>query len=215
MLQRAKINRRLTAPNNPQADGLAERAVQTVKRALCKVMEGGQQEEWDEAALRTTLGYNCSAQESTKIPPHHVIFAQTSTISPATVTRFEGPAPNNLVYCAPCHLPDIDPAVDHCLAKPDAKLPCKVCHFPEPEDTMLLCDACRTGWHMECMDASMKEVPRGIWVCPQCSADSVSTEHVSQANMEEERIVAAPVTTQEKEAPAAASPRKRSRPARK
>ena len=55
---------------------------------------------------------------------------------------------NNLVNCAPCHLPGIDPSIKHQRASPDANLACEICHFTESEETMLLCDAGGTGWHM-------------------------------------------------------------------
>jgi len=48
LLRQYSIDHRTTAPNHPRADGLAERAVQTIKRALKKVCEQSQKpEEWD------------------------------------------------------------------------------------------------------------------------------------------------------------------------
>ena len=44
MLYKAKIDHRMTAPNYPQPDGLAERAVQTMKRALRKHVDKGRQD---------------------------------------------------------------------------------------------------------------------------------------------------------------------------
>jgi hypothetical protein len=36
---------------------------------------------------------------------------------------------NNVCNVASCHLTDIDPTIDHTLARPDKKLACKVCSF--------------------------------------------------------------------------------------
>ena len=50
------IDHRRTAPNHPQADGLADRSVQTVKRALRKYCESSQQPEtWDAAVAWITF----------------------------------------------------------------------------------------------------------------------------------------------------------------
>jgi hypothetical protein len=68
----------------------------------------------------------------------------------------------------PCHLPDIDPIVVPQLARPLADLACEVCGLPHPEETMLLCDACGTGWHMACLTPPLLYVPEGSWVCPGC-----------------------------------------------
>jgi len=69
---------------------------------------------------------------------------------------------NNLVNCAPFHLPGIDPSTNHQLTSSDANLACKIWHLTKPEETLLLCDACSTGWHMVCMDKEMEEVPEAF-----------------------------------------------------
>lgn len=42
----------------------------------------------------------------------------------------------------------------------DCKL-CVVCLDSGDEATLLICDACDRGWHMDCCDPAMKEVPQG------------------------------------------------------
>jgi hypothetical protein len=69
---------------------------------------------------------------------------------------------------APCHLPDLDPTLDLSLLRPSADMACEVCNSPEMADTMLLCDGCNTGWHMQCLEPAVKTVPKGYWLCPTC-----------------------------------------------
>ncbi|KAI8823614.1 uncharacterized protein EV422DRAFT_521649 [Fimicolochytrium jonesii] len=43
---------------------------------------------------------------------------------------------------------------------------CEICGSAEHEETMLLCDHCDSGWHLECL--GMAEVPDGEWACDNC-----------------------------------------------
>lgn len=42
---------------------------------------------------------------------------------------------------------------------------CQVCHEP---GTLLLCDRCDTGWHLQCLNPPLNNVPKGEWFCPRC-----------------------------------------------
>eukprot|EP00983_Pelagomonas_calceolata_P013481 431329-Pelagomonas_calceolata.AAC.5 len=75
---------------------------------------------------------------------------------------------------APCHLPGIDPTIDHTLARPDINPKCQVRAFVDEEDKMQLCDGCGTGWHTMCLQHPLQSIPRGDWLCPRCIADGVS-----------------------------------------
>jgi len=75
---------------------------------------------------------------------------------------------NNVCNVAPCHLPDIDPIIDHTLARPDQHLACEVCRSMDEDGKMILCDGCGTGWHTMCLDPPLEAVPRGDWLCPRC-----------------------------------------------
>lgn len=33
---------------------------------------------------------------------------------------------------------------------------------------MLLCDSCERGWHQQCLNPPLAEVPEGDWLCPTC-----------------------------------------------
>ncbi|XP_066108566.1 PHD and RING finger domain-containing protein 1 isoform X3 [Saccopteryx bilineata] len=67
---------------------------------------------------------------------------------------------------------------------------CEVCGRSDREDRLLLCDGCDAGYHMECLDPPLQEVPVDEWFCPECAGpgaaaplpgntDSVSEEEVS------------------------------------
>jgi hypothetical protein len=95
---------------------------------------------------------------------------------------------NNVCNVAPCHLPDIDPTLDHTLAVPDKNLACEVCAFMDEEDKMLLCDGCGTGWHTMCLNPPLSCIPKDEWLCPRCMNDGVSIADlkVRRAHMEPE-----------------------------
>ncbi|XP_069865891.1 PHD and RING finger domain-containing protein 1-like isoform X2 [Dipodomys merriami] len=66
---------------------------------------------------------------------------------------------------------------------------CEVCGRCDREDRLLLCDGCDAGYHMECLDPPLQEVPVDEWFCPECAAPGgvpasdivpVSEEEVSQ-----------------------------------
>ncbi|XP_038113307.1 PHD and RING finger domain-containing protein 1-like isoform X1 [Culex quinquefasciatus] len=58
---------------------------------------------------------------------------------------------------------------------------CEVCRRPDREDTMLLCDACNLGFHMECLSPPLEIVPVGSWYCDCCFA-SASEEDDEEVN---------------------------------
>ncbi|KAJ9504821.1 hypothetical protein QJQ45_005656 [Haematococcus lacustris] len=86
----------------------------------------------------------------------------------------------NLCNLAPCHLPDIDPSIDHTLARPAVDFPCSICKSPADADRLLLCDNCGTGYHTFCLTPPLAAVPEGTWLCPACHAKGISVQHVQQ-----------------------------------
>lgn len=91
MLRDLLIDHRVTE-RNPQADGLAERAVGTVKRALKKMVEERHQVgDWDvEIVPWIVLGYNCSKQRATGYSPYYLLHGVEPVVPPAVKARMEG-----------------------------------------------------------------------------------------------------------------------------
>jgi hypothetical protein len=88
-----RIDHRVTSAHCPQSDGLAERAVQTVKQALRKHLIVDPQQDWDTKLPWIALAYNCSIQEATRLTPYEVVFARKAIIPPAAASEFANPLP--------------------------------------------------------------------------------------------------------------------------
>ncbi|CAH4037870.1 unnamed protein product [Pieris brassicae] len=61
---------------------------------------------------------------------------------------------------------------------------CEICARSDNEDTMLLCDGCDLGYHMQCLTPPLTEVPATEqWFCPNCDIfdvmDFIDIEEVS------------------------------------
>ena len=96
LLTQCLIDHRTSSPSHPQANGLAERAVQSVKRALRKMVYAqhastGGAVNWDEQLPWVLLGYRASTQESTKFSPMQLLYARDPVIPPATLERMSEP----------------------------------------------------------------------------------------------------------------------------
>jgi len=140
-LQAWFIDHRVTSPNHPSADGLAERTVQTFKRALRKYCEAvANAEQWDDVLPWIVLGYNCSVQTSTRMSPYYMLYARHPVIPPAIVERFAEPVD---VY-------DVEAAAQLMLARAELaqkiSLQGTICalHNTEISSGMLLCEGVAT-----------------------------------------------------------------------
>lgn len=58
---------------------------------------------------------------------------------------------------------------------------CEVCHMSDREESMLLCDSCNGGYHMECLEPPLTEIPAGSWYCDNCFESESSGE--DEANL--------------------------------
>jgi hypothetical protein len=86
------IDHRHTSASHPPANGLAERAVGTVKRALSKFCaEEGTQQEWDKHLPWLQLGYNASPQKATGFSPYQLMHAVTPVVPPAVREQLAEP----------------------------------------------------------------------------------------------------------------------------
>lgn len=45
---------------------------------------------------------------------------------------------------------------------------CEICGRCDGEDRMLLCDGCDLGYHLECLDPPLDNIPTGSWYCQDC-----------------------------------------------
>nr|XP_003700397.2 PREDICTED: uncharacterized protein LOC100882431 isoform X1 [Megachile rotundata] len=62
---------------------------------------------------------------------------------------------------------------------------CEVCHQSDREDRMLLCDGCDCGYHLECLNPPLDEVPVEEWFCPECSQNSQSDAEAVEIDVDE------------------------------
>jgi hypothetical protein len=70
--------------------------------------------------------------------------------------------------CAPCHLPHIDGTIHPGTSHISVGLKCRLCGSPKRAATLVICDVCSIGWHLECLTPPLLEVPVGQWSCPTC-----------------------------------------------
>lgn len=73
---------------------------------------------------------------------------------------------------------------------------CEICNSADREESMLLCDGCDKGYHMECLDPPLTEIPEGSWYCDNCfeSESNASDEDISQLIEDMETEVGIPET---------------------
>lgn len=58
---------------------------------------------------------------------------------------------------------------------------CEVCGRSGDEESMLLCDGCDLGYHMQCLSPPLTEVPIDQWYCPSCN-DLIDVVHTSEVD---------------------------------
>lgn len=82
------IDHRRTSPYHPQADGLAERVVQTLKKSLRRMRMANPGQEWDELLPYIALGYRCSEQKATGFSPFELLYARSPILPSAARETF-------------------------------------------------------------------------------------------------------------------------------
>lgn len=64
---------------------------------------------------------------------------------------------------------------------------CLTCREGEVEDmTFLECERCEEGYHIECLQPQLFEVPEGEWFCPRCEQDADNWSHPPREEEEEQ-----------------------------
>lgn len=53
---------------------------------------------------------------------------------------------------------------------------CLVCESDDRDDELLMCDYCNDGYHIDCLDPPLDEVPDEEWFCDDCLAEIESDE---------------------------------------
>jgi len=51
-----------------------------------------------------------------------------------------------------------------------SKVQCQLCSSPHDETKLILCDKCDAGYHTNCLDPQMSQIPQGEWLCPLCDS---------------------------------------------
>lgn len=53
---------------------------------------------------------------------------------------------------------------------------CEVCAATDREESMLLCDGCNRGYHMDCLQPALTEIPASAWYCDYCFRSDASAD---------------------------------------
>jgi len=56
-------------------------------------------------------------------------------------------------------------------------LMCEVCGLGEPDESIIICDGCDLGYHLECLRPALTQVPTGAWFCDCCCNKLAATIH--------------------------------------
>ena len=90
LLESLLIDHRHSSSYHPQANGMAERIVQVVKKSLKRSVQNPDVlHRWETIIPSLQLAYNASKQTSTQIAPYTAIFAQVPVVPPESKDRFE------------------------------------------------------------------------------------------------------------------------------
>ena len=89
LLTQQQITHRVTSRDNPQADGLAERMVQTLKQSLRRcLLDQSWGIPWDDILPYVAMGYRISKQKSTGFSPYFLLYGR-DPLFPSTIQHLE------------------------------------------------------------------------------------------------------------------------------
>ena len=92
-----------------------------------------------------------------------------------------------------------------CMSEPWQCIECKVCSFCQHSgdaDNLLFCDSCDKGFHMDCLQPPMNEMPTGFWMC--CLCDKVTDSQGKSIRKRKKTV--APLSSKEKVKPKSEKP---------
>lgn len=69
--------------------------------------------------------------------------------------------------------------------------PCEICSNTDREDVMLLCDGCDKGFHIDCLNPPLAEIPQTNWFCTHCQNESDSDDDDDDEDVSEDEEVEA------------------------
>ena len=92
LLLKCLIDHRVTSASHPQANGLSEKCVGSVKSCLARYVDtSGSPEDWDLYLPWIALGYRATPQESTKYTPFQLMYSANCIIPPNIRERLAVP----------------------------------------------------------------------------------------------------------------------------
>jgi len=56
---------------------------------------------------------------------------------------------------------------------------CELCDSRDHAESMLLCDKCDKGFHMDCLNPVVQKMPKGSWFCDQCCLETKDVPKLS------------------------------------
>ena len=89
LLAKQEITHRIISRENPQADGLAERMVQTLKQSLRRcLLDQSWGIPWDDILPYVAMGYRISKQKSTGSSPYFLLYGR-QPLFPSTIQHLD------------------------------------------------------------------------------------------------------------------------------
>ncbi|KAK3280194.1 hypothetical protein CYMTET_11959 [Cymbomonas tetramitiformis] len=92
-------------------------------------------------------------------------------------------------HIAPCFLMQIKDKYDFQEAVPGKYHACHVCKRSDNDSKMLLCDRCNKGYHLWCLQPTLKKAPDGEWHGP-CCEDKPEAARAERRRSEEADAIA-------------------------
>jgi transposase InsO family protein len=90
--------------------------------------------------------------------------------------------------CAPCHLANVNPAIDSSLQYAHDSHACRVCGLQDRAEVMLICDGCQRGYHLDCLDPPLDSVPtENPWCCPECTQRGITPAILEELLRQDQR----------------------------